>query len=172
MGETVRGEWSTSCCESTGRPSFLKTAILEWHFPAYEWNIIKVQALCFFYFIPTCIGASKTSKYLIFVCLFSGPKPEDQPLLHPDQQHGLSTCRQPLLHPPHSHARPGWEQGLRLRLRHQPHLHTGEQRQRDYRWDLDPPTTHDVLKWRSVAPKGVEFIQNVVMVELRIFMNG
>lgn len=66
------------------------------------------------------------------VCL-QGPKPEEQPVLHPDQQHCLTPCRQPLLHPPPCHARPGQQQGLRLRLRHQSHLDPGEQGQRDNR---------------------------------------
>jgi len=65
-----------------------------------------------------------------------GPEPEDQPVLHLDQQHCLPPCRQPLLHPPPCHAWPSRQQGLCLRFCHQSHLNTGEQGQRDYRWDL------------------------------------
>lgn len=93
-----------------------------------------------FVFIPTCsnnVFEFKESLKKIRECVFVvGPEPEDQPLLHPDQQHCLPACRQPLLHPPHGHVWPGRQQGLRLWFRHQPHLNTGKQRQRDYRWDL------------------------------------
>lgn len=75
-----------------------------------------------------------------------GPEPEDQPVLHPDQQYCLTPCRQPLLHPPSCHAWPGRQQGLRLRLCHQSHLDTGEQGQRDYRWDLHTDRQRTVLK--------------------------
>lgn len=72
----------------------------------------------------------------VFMGLFApGPEPEDQPLLHFDQQHCLTPCREPLLHPSPEHARPDWQQGLRLRFCHQSHLDPGEQRQRDHRWE-------------------------------------
>lgn len=62
-----------------------------------------------------------------------GPEPEDQPLLHLDQQHCLTPCREPLLHPSPHHAWPSRHQGLRLRFCQQSHLHPGEQRQRHHR---------------------------------------
>lgn len=71
----------------------------------------------------------------LYVLSFLGPEPEDQPVLHPDQQHCLPPCRQPLLHPAPRHARPGWQQGLCLWVCHQPHLNTREQRQWHYWYD-------------------------------------
>lgn len=107
---------------------------------------------CTLPFSPLCNWVAGTK--LIFLkraCArvsLPGPEPEDQPVLHPDQQHCLSTCRQPLLHPPSCHARTGWQQGLRLRFCHQSHLNTGEQGQRDNRWDLHTGLQM-TAKWRD-----------------------
>lgn len=83
-----------------------------------------------------------------------------QPLLHADQQHGLTARQQPLLHlAARQHQR--HRQGLHLRRRHQPYLHAGEQRQRHHRW-VPAPFAFTLYRW-AIAVIGCVGLTRVIL---------